>query len=310
MKVAITGGAGFLGRSVAQALLNKGIDVWILDTSNRLDSLKRDAIRYQTRIFEYPDVQNVRTLFKGLDVVIHLACTTEPASSMQSMSYDAATNIVPSLEIFQAAVDSSVQRVIFASSGGTVYGHPKTLPVTEEHPTNPMCAYGVSKLAIENYLTLQSSINGISLRIGNPYGSFQLHGAAIGLIANFLNAIRAGRPLEIWGDGSIVRDYMFIDDLANAFVAAVTNDSLLSGSYNIGSGMGWSISEIIEKLFSITDQKVPVNYQISREFDVPKIILAPDKFTAETGWKAHVTLEEGVLRLWEKLLCDPQTHKF
>ncbi len=302
MRVAIIGGAGFIGRSVAHALSSQNIEVRILDTTSRLESLQQDGLPYQTEIFKYPDVQGAERLLEGTDVVIHLACTTEPASSMESLVYDATTNIVPSLKIFRAAEEAGVRRVIFASSGGTVYGYPKTLPVTEDHPTKPMCAYGVSKLAIENYLAVYKNIEGISLRPGNPYGSYQLRGTTIGLIANFLSAVSENRNLEVWGDGSVVRDYLYIDDLADAFVTAVTHDALGPGSYNIGSGKGWSINEIIEKIFSITGREVQVNHLASRGYDVPKIILDTEKFRSETGWMAGTSLEEGILKLWEKLL--------
>ena len=302
MKVAVTGGAGFLGRAVAQALAKNDIETLILDTSIRLASLKKDGHSYSTKKLEYPKVQGAEALFKGIDVVIHLACTTEPAISMRSMVYDAETNIIPSLEVFKAAENAGVRRVVFASSGGTVYGHPKTLPVTEDHPTHPICAYGASKLAIENYLALHDQIEGISLRIGNPYGNFQLRGATIGLIAKFLNAIRIDRPIEVWGDGSIVRDYLYIDDLGNAFLRAVTSVFVESGPYNIGSGMGKSIKDIIGKIFLLTDKAVPVNYIESRDFDVQGIVLDSSKFKMQTGWGIDTNLDMGILELWKNLL--------
>ena len=301
MKVAITGGAGFLGRSVAYAMDKSGIETYILDTSGRLESLQQDNQEFRTRILEYPNVQDAEALFADIDVIIHLACTTDPATSMQCMAYDATTNIVPSLELFNAAETAGVRRIVFASSGGTVYGRPVSLPVTEEHPTHPICAYGVSKLAIENYLGLYSQIEGISLRIGNPYGSYQLRGTAIGLIANFLNAIHTGRPIEVWGDGSIIRDYLYIDDLTDAFIVAATQPDLGSGFYNIGSGKGRCINEMITKIFAITNKSVPVNYTKLRGYDVPEIFLEIEKFKSRTGWEARTSLTDGILKLWKEL---------
>ena len=182
----------------------------------------------------------------------------------------------------------------------------------QEHPTKPICAYGVSKLAIENYLALHHRIEGISLRLGNPYGRYQLRGTAIGLIANFLNALHSGRALEIWGDGSVVRDYLHIDDLADAFVKAATNDLLEPGAYNVGSGTGRSINDIIEEIAHVVGERIQVRNVAGRGFDVPEIVLDSQKLKRKTGWICKVKLETGIRLLWESQTFspDPAYHRF
>jgi len=304
MRVAIIGGAGFIGTAIAKLLSEYCIELIIFDTKPRLN--KSNIVRkiYKTQIFPYPKVEDLTNHFRDFDVLIHLACTTEPATSMKSIVFDANTNIIPSIEIFQAAMETGVKRIIFSSSGGTVYGNSIKFPVNEDDIKKPVSAYGVSKLAIEQYLDLFASTNlikGINLRLANPYGCYQLEGTTIGIIAHYLNAIKGNLALEVWGDGSIVRDYIHIDSVSEAFVAAVFSPSLPSGSYNIGSGRGISINELIELLFSITGRKVPVKYKNCRSFDVQKVFLDNSRFKSQTSWQPEISLEKGILEMWNKI---------
>jgi UDP-glucose 4-epimerase len=302
MGVAIIGGAGFIGSSLAGLLAREGLETVLFDTEDKLQKHALLLQHFQTRPFPYPEVINLHQYLDGYDVLVHLACTTEPASSMESMLYDAGTNIIPSLKIFQAAVEAGVQRIIFASSGGTVYGNAGTIPASEDDEKNPVCAYGVSKLSVEHYLNLYANSNrvrGISLRIGNPYGFFQFEGTTIGIVAHFLDAIHKGEELQVWGDGSVVRDYIDIDCVARAFLAAITSPSLPSGPYNIGTGTGVSINELIELIFKVTGRKVPVKYNPGRPFDVSRISLDSSRFTSLTAWHPETALKDGIQKMWD-----------
>jgi UDP-glucose 4-epimerase len=233
-----------------------------------------------------------------IDAVVHLACTTSPARSMEMMAWDAETNITPSLYLFEAAVRAGVERVVFSSSGGTVYGAPEALPVQESAPTRPRSAYGVSKLAIENYLGLHSQLRGISLRVANPYGAFQLRGASVGLLAKAVAAVKAGEAIEIWGDGSVVRDYIAINDVISAFHAAITAAALPAGAYNIGSGVGYSVNEILAAVFEVIGRDVPVRYLVGRPYDVSAIYLDCSRFTLATSWRPRKALQDGIVDMW------------
>lgn len=304
MKALVVGAGGFLGSAVVAAMRRAGHAVAVADTPARLERCT-DLGPCEAHRYDFSRDVPPAGMLAGIDAVIHLGCTTNPAHSMADMAFDADSNIGPSIRLFEAAARAGVARVVFSSSGGTVYGAPVRVPVDESAPTRPLSAYGVSKLAIEQYLALQPGIRGVSLRVANPYGPFQLRGSAIGVIARYLLAVSRGEPLEVWGDGSVVRDYIAIDDVADAFVAATASPGLAAGAYNVGTGVGTSIKHVIEMIFAASGRRVPVIYRPARGYDVPEIVLDSSLFAEATGWRAGTTLEEGVARLWGCIPADP-----
>lgn len=304
-RTVIIGGAGFLGTALAQGLLAEGRKVCVLDLPDRIDAVEDILEGVETLPFGFPALDGLDDALVGVETLIHLACTTTPASSMQDMARDAAENIAPSVAIFQAAGRAGVSQIIFASSGGTVYGDPTILPVPENAAGGPLSAYGVSKLAIENYLHLtakQTGFTGISLRIGNPYGPFQLRGTTVGLIANYLAQVHAGYAPEVWGDGSVIRDYIHISDLVSAVSGVLATRDLKSGAYNVGSGEGRSIIEIYAAICQITGTSLDLKYRPARGFDVSEIYFDTTRLRAATGWAPRVSLEAGIEELWNIIL--------
>lgn len=297
MRVVITGGAGFIGDAVAAALREAGHAVVVADTAQRLARIDAAAHGCEALAFDFSRDAPPAGLFQDAAALVHLGCTTHPSHSMDAMAFDATSNIGPSIRLFEAARDAGVGRVVFASSGGTVYGAPSSLPVNEDAPTHPLSAYGVSKLAIEHYLSLIPGVRGISLRVGNPYGPGQLQGAAVGVVARYLTCVARSEPLEIWGDGSTVRDYVAIADVARAFVCAVTGD-LPAGPYNVGSGVGTSLGKVIEAVFTAAQREVPVVQRPARNYDVPAIVLDCSRFSDCSGWHADTSFQVGVDALW------------
>lgn len=297
MHIALIGGAGFIGMSVARALLNAACNVRVIDTEERLLRIRGLLCGCELLSVEYPQLDGIEEYLDSVDTLVHLASTTDPASSMRSLAHDARSNIVASMELFDIAIRKGVGKIVFASSGGTVYGSPVRLPATEDCPTSPLCAYGVSKRAIESYLSILASsrsVTGISLRVSNPYGPAQFSGATVGVIARFLANMHKGLPLEVWGDGSVVRDYLHIEDVASAFSSAVCATDLPSGVYNVGSGVGTSINQIINEIQLITERLVDIRYRSTRGFDVPAIVLDTTKFFGVTGWRPTIGLQEGI----------------
>jgi UDP-glucose 4-epimerase len=205
--------------------------------------------------------------------------------------------------MMEACRHHGVQGIVFASSGGTIYGDGSGEPLKEDHDKAPLSAYGVVKLAIEHYLQLYHSQFGLktfSLRISNAYGPGQLKGVVIGSVARFLRNVVEGETIEIWGDGSIVRDYVYIDDIVDAFTRCVLNlDEMKAGSYNIGSGVGHSLNQVIELVSEITGLSARVDYTEARRFDVHSIVLDPSKMTRESGWRPKVNLTGGIQRMFE-----------
>jgi UDP-glucose 4-epimerase len=297
VRVALIGGAGFIGCAVASALAARGMSPVLFDIPARL-AATADLVPDAERVpFDFALDADAAPVLGGFDALAHLGATTHPARSMDSMVYDAASNIPTSVRLFEAAAERGIERLVFASSGGTVYGSPSRLPVRESAPTNPLSAYGVSKLAIEHYLALIPGVQGISLRLANPYGSFQLRGSAIGVIARYARRIAEGQPLEVWGDGSVVRDYIAVEDVAEAFVAALCG-RLPAGTFNVGSGEGVRLDEIIALLFATSGRTVPVEYLPARRFDVPSIVLDCAALRAQAPWVPRIALAEGIASLW------------
>ncbi len=298
MRIVIVGGAGFIGTALAQSLQSHGPRPLVLDTIVRLAKAQGHLVGIATAPFDFTTEHNAEVLFAGADALVHLGCTTNPAHSMEEIVWDAESNIAPSLRLFDAAVAAGIRRVVFASSGGTVYGAPCNLPASEADLTRPLCAYGVSKLAIENYLALYSQLQGISLRIANPYGAYQLAGATVGVIARYVTAVSRNQPIEVWGDGSIVRDYIAVEDVIQALQLALTTSDLAAGAYNIGTGVGSSINDIITSVFQAVGRTVPVAYMKGRPYDVPAIVLDSSRFRNSTGWPACKPLRLGIATLW------------
>lgn len=302
MRFVIVGGAGFIGTALTRALLAHGHDTLVLDTAARLTTAAAKLARASTAAFDFSRDTHAGDFLQGADGLIHLGCTTNPAQSMENIIWDADSNIAPSVRLFDAAAAAGIHRVVFASSGGTVYGAPERLPVVETDPTNPLCAYGSSKLAIEKYLALYTSLQGISLRPANPYGPYQLGGTRVGVIANYVAAVFDNKPIEVWGDGSVIRDYLAIEDLVEAFRLASTSPHTAAGSYNIGSGEGASIKDVIDTIFSVTGREVDVHYKHGRAYDVPAIVLECSKFKEAASWSPRINLHDGISALWEEYI--------
>lgn len=298
MRAVLTGGAGFLGSAVATAFRESGIAVTILD---RPDRLKRVAGLIPGDELALLELDSIAGQLGGADIMVHLAWSSLPATSMTSVADDAQSNIVPSARHFDAAAGAGVGRILFASSGGTVYGDTDVLPIDEEHLCRPVSAYGVGKLSVEHYLRIigaTNDINAVSLRVANPTGPFQFRGSGVGAIAHFISAVLVGKPVTIWGDGSIVRDYLYIDDVADAFLRAAIAPRIPSGEYNVGSGVGTSLQELLEVVFSVAGRRTKVEYLAPRAFDVPAVALDSSKLSKAVGWQPTLDVESIVKRMW------------
>jgi UDP-glucose 4-epimerase len=196
-----------------------------------------------------------------------------------------------------------VEKIVFMSSGGTVYGVPRSLPIDEDHPTFPISSYGIQKLTIEKYLHLAQRMHGLDyciLRGANVYGPQQRLDIAQGAVAVFLDRTLRAKPIEIWGDGSVVRDYLYVEDLAGALVKAATYQGE-PRIFNVGSGIGTSLNELVSTLRAVTGAKLDVQYSGARAVDVPANVLECARARRHLGWQPQVSLAEGVRRTYEWL---------
>lgn len=301
MQCLILGGAGFIGSHVVDALVARGHGVRVLDLKNvSKENLKKSMDFIEIREGDFHNVKEVAPALKGMDVVVHLVCTTLPGPSNENPAYDVESNVVGTLNLLDKAVELGVNKVVFASSGGTVYGIPGRIPIPETHPTEPICSYGITKLAIEKYLALYGRLRGLGyvvLRLGNPYGERQRMDSVQGAVAVFLGKTLRGEPITIWGDGSVSRDYFYIDDLVSAFVRTIESECP-SQVYNIGSGRAYSLIDILSAIRAVTGMEPKVSFAPGRSLDVPVNCLDVSRARADLNWSPETSLSEGMKKMW------------
>lgn len=301
MKALVTGGNGFIGSHLVDVLAATGWEVRVLDLFDRGFGPLPAGVE-----FVKGDVGHDYTLRKalsGVDVIWHLSWTTINEVATRDPLTDIATNLMPSVRLINECRDYDVRRIVFPSSGGTVYGLARYLPIDERHPTDPINAYGITKLAVEKYLQMYHNLYGhdyVALRPSVPYGPGQDPLRRQGAISVFLDRVARGNPIEIWGDGSVVRDYFYIDDLISALVAAAVTDQTHEGRvFNIGGGKGYSLNELVRLVEEVTRRRVTVHYRPPRSFDVPELVLDTSRAAACLGWTPKVGLREGMARTWD-----------
>ena len=295
----VLGGSGFIGVHLVRGLLAAGSLVRVYDRSqNKFGVAFADAEYVEGELGNYG---LIREAVEGMEVVYHLVSTTLPKTSNDDPIYDVRSNLVDTLQLLEACAEAGVRKVVFASSGGTIYGLPRTVPIAEDHPTDPITSYGIVKLAVEKYLGHFQRLHGLDyavLRVSNPYGPYQNPGGQQGAVAVFLQHLSAGEPITIWGDGSVVRDYLYVSDLAEALVLAGGVESRQS-VFNVGSGRGTSLNELISLIVDVTGERPEVEYVSGRAMDVPANVLDVTRAREELGWRSRTDLVEGTARTWD-----------
>ena len=294
MKCLVLGGNGFLGGHLCSTLLDHGHEVVVFDRPRDENFVVDPKIEY----FEgdFLNIGDMNVAMEGCDIIFHLISTTIPKSSNADMLYDIDSNVMGTVKMLSLASKKNIKKVVFSSSGGTVYGVPNEIPTKENHSTNPICSYGVCKLAIEKYLNLFYSIYGLDytvLRIANAYGEGQRTEAAQGAVGVFIGKALKHRPIEIWGDGSVIRDYVYVKDVAEAFYAAMMHDGN-EKVFNIGSGDGKSLNGILDVIEFELGMEVKRRYLPNRSIDVPVSILDCTLAINELSWAPMTSLSEGI----------------
>lgn len=299
MRCVVFGGGGFIGSAVTERLLDDGHFVRIFERP-RVEPFRKfgsqEALEWTTG--DLLSSHDVNSAVKGMDVVVHLVSSTLPKGSNDDPIFDVQTNVVGTLQILDAMRAEKVGRIVFISSGGTVYGTPNYLPIDERHSTEPLVSYGITKLTIEKYLRLYDRMYGIRsivLRVANPFGERQRVETAQGAVGVFLHRALSRQPIEIWGDGSITRDYLYIGDLADAFSRALVYDGV-ERVLNISSGQGTSLNLLIELIEEAVGESVERVYYPARSFDVPINILSNQLAQTELGWSPKISVREGISR--------------
>jgi len=294
-KVVVLGGFGFIGGHLSNYLFKQGYEVTIFGHPREPGNCQfPDSIRCVNGYFS--DAESVKWAVAGSDIVFHLLGNSTPMSSSSIPQRDIEENLLPTLSLFEYCLQAGVKQLIFISSGGTVYGVPDYLPIDERHPTAPICAYGINKLTIEHYMRFYSKMHGIdmsSIRLSNPYGPFQNIRRAQGIIGTYCENIVSNQSLQIWGDGSVVRDFIYIDDVVTA-LEKVIGKAQGYNVYNLGSGTGTSINELVSTLSRVTSRELEFSYLPGRDIDVPVNVLDISKFKKDFSWDTKISLEDGM----------------
>lgn len=300
-QILILGGNGFIGSHLVEALAASGARVRVLDRTESLHSAPVRGVDY--RFADFDDLASLAESLTDVDLVIHLISTTVPGTANLDPVSDIQGNLIGTVKLLQQMRDLGVSRILFLSSGGTVYGNAQTVPIAEDHALNPLSSYGIVKVAIENYIAMHCVLFGLKalvLRVSNPYGPRQGHLGVQGVIATFAQRIRDGEPIKIWGDGSVVRDYLYISDLVSFVVEALRRD--LSGVFNVGSGQGTSVVDILSIVSEVSGCSPQVQFLPARGFDVRNVVLDISKARNEVSWEPKISLREGCDRYWQWLM--------
>lgn len=298
MRILVLGGCGFIGSHVVDRLLEAGQTLRVLD---RAPERFRPLLANVEYIFgDYSDNTILVEALADIDVVLHLVSATVPGTAALDPQGDVSRNLIPTIGLLENLRKLRIPRLVYLSSGGAVYGIPGQVPTPEDHPLRPTNSYGIVKVAIENYIRMYGATDDLSttiIRPSNPYGPRQGHMGIQGVVATFLNRIRLGEPLQVWGDGNVVRDYIYIVDLAELVAKAVLSKQ--SGVYNAGSGTGVSINELISVLEDVTGRKAQVDYRAMRAVDVPRSVLDIGRARADLGWEPRTAFADGVGLHWD-----------
>lgn len=295
MKALVTGGAGFIGSHVVDALLAEGHAVYVVDD---LSSGKKDRLASQA-VFHAMDIRdpNISMLFakERFDVVFHLAAQIDVRKSVHDPFFDASVNILGTLRLLDCCRSYAVNRFIFSSSGGVMYGECPTRPATEADPAQPISPYGISKLVAERYVRFyaeQYGVDSVILRYGNVYGPRQdPHGEA-GVVAIFAGRLLAGEPVTIFGSGDQQRDYVYVKDVAAANMAALHRGD--GDVFNIGTGMGTSVNALYERMARELGAEMRTVTGAARAGELERNVLNAAKAGEGLGWSPQWTMERGL----------------
>jgi UDP-glucose 4-epimerase len=303
VRAVVTGGAGFIGSNVVDALLARGDEVHVLDD---LSSGKRENLADGARLHEGDVRRDAASVFAEVEpeVCFHLGAQIDVRVSVERPDLDADVNVVGTLRVLEAAREHGT-KLVFSSTGGAIYGECDG-PADEDHAREPLAPYGVSKLAAEEYIAAYNRLHGsshVSLRYGNVYGPRQdPHGEA-GVVAIFMNALRDGKTPRIYGEGTQSRDYVFVADVVAATVAGADHDS---GVFNVGTGTETSVLELYEHIQRAAGIEREPEFAEPRPGELQRSVLDPSRAERELGWRPQYALDAGLAQTWAWFSVKPK----
>ena len=291
----VTGGAGFIGSHIVNTYINSGHDVVIIDdlSSGEMRFVNPKANFYQLNIHS-PDVKKILEKEK-IAAINHHAAQISVSESVSDPLFDANSNIIGTLQLLQNAVSLKIEKFIFASTGGAMYGEQTTFPASEEHPCHPLSPYGISKLCAEhyiNYFRTQHGLNTTVLRYSNVYGPHQNPHGEAGVVAIFCQRLMEGLPPVICGDGEQTRDFISVRDVAQANIIAL--ESKCNGTFNVGTGKETSVNFLTKELLKVSEVTTSAKYSPPRNGEQRRSSIDSKKLLESFGWKPCISLEEGL----------------
>ncbi|MEA2376647.1 MAG: UDP-glucose 4-epimerase [Thermoleophilaceae bacterium] len=307
MKTLVTGGAGFIGSNLVDALLARGDDVTVIDDLSTGKRANLDqALANGAEVIEL-DVRDAEAVADAVarvtpEVIFHMAAQIDVRKSVADPALDSRVNVEGTINVLSAAQAAGVRRVVNTSTGGAIYGEGRIIPAPEDHPVAPEAPYGLSKFCAENYCALFTRLHGlstISLRYGNVYGPRQDPLGEAGVIAIFCGALLEGERPKIFGDGKQTRDYVFVGDVVDANLRAADSDA--TGAFNVGRGVQTSVLDIVEALAAQSSNGFEADHAPARSGEVQHIALDASRSKAELGWEAQVDLDQGLARTLDSL---------
>lgn len=287
----VLGGGGFIGTNLRLALVRAGADVVGFGRQPRF------AVEAgQWTVGDFDDQGAIARAVDQANYVFHLLGAADPGQSNLDPEMDARTQVPASIAVLAACRDARVDKLVFLSSGGTVYRPGLPLPIAEDAPTDPISSYGIGKLAVEKYCALFHHLHGLDtavLRIANPYGPFQSPHRGQGFVAKLMYQAMNRYPIQIWGDGSAIRDFVFIDDVIDALILAATRPGYV-GPLNIGSGVGRSLRTVITDVEEVLGHAIDVAYETARAADTPANVLDIRRASETLGWRPRRSWMDGL----------------
>ncbi len=302
MNAVVVGGNGFIGSHLVDRLAHLGWPTTVIDTRERLWGPQEPGVRHLR--FALDDTELLEHALRDAEIVFHLAWTSIHESSNRDPAADVLANVVPSLRLLAACTRAGVRRVVFVSSGGTVYGPATSFPIGEDYPTAPLSAYGINKLAVEEHVRLAHRFNGLEYVILRPsvaYGPRQDPSRRQGAVAVFLHRIANGLPVTIYGSDEISRDFFYVADLVDALVASADRPTASPGTYNIGGPAEVTLRELIGAIETTVGRAADVRYEPARGFDAPRIVLDTARARAALDWQPRTDLVTGLGLTWDSL---------
>lgn len=304
VNIMILGAAGFIGINLALELSKEPINKLFLVDEN-VNYFLNHPLKNNKRVsfyeINYLSYEQMKQIVAGMDIIYHLISTNNPSSSNKEIENDISQNVMISTNILESCVRAKIKKVIFMSSGGAIYGKNVTCPIKENDEKNPITTYGIQKLTIENLLYLYQYIHGLDyviIRLSNPYGPYQRPNGKLGVISTFVYKALKGETLQVYGDGSVIRDYIYIDDAISAIVK-IAKSNHVNCIYNIGSGVGTNILELINYIRKNVNPNINVKFSGGRIVDVPENYLDISHFESDFGKLLCCPLQDGIIHTAE-----------